>query len=596
MHKKRLLWQLFPAYLLITLLALVAVTWDAWWFFQQTYRMQVERDLAARARLVQRLIADPLLTGNYGVVDALCKEEGRATATRITVILTNGQVVADSDQNPATLENHRNRPEIIQALASGLGSSQRRSNSLHKDMLYVAIPVRMANATIAVVRTSLPLTSVQQVLSLIAHRLLIGLLVIALVTAGVSLYISRRISQPLEEMKHIAVRFSRGDLSSRLPAQETEEISGLAEAMNHMAAQLDERIRTATRQRNEQEAMLLSMTEGILAVDNDENVLKLNQAAARLLGVNAEVAEGRSIQEAIRNSDLQRFIAKVLDSETMLEGEIILRAHGECFMQLHGTLLRDEYGRRIGAVVVMSDVTRLRKLETVRRDFVANVSHELKTPITSIKGFVETLLEGSTQDPEESKHFLEIIAKHTDRLNAIIEDLLSLSRLDQQAEKSEIALGNTVLRRVLTAAVQNCDLKAHEKRVRIVLHCDARLQAALNAPLLEQAVTNLIDNAIKYSEEESRINIEATEGDTEFSIRVSDEGCGIAPEHLPRLFERFYRVDNGRSRKLGGTGLGLAIVKHIVQAHKGNVTVESTPGQGSTFAIHIPNTLIASPE
>jgi two-component system phosphate regulon sensor histidine kinase PhoR len=263
--------------------------------------------------------------------------------------------------------------------------------------------------------------------------------------------------------------------------------------------------------------------------------------------------------------------------------ERFLHAHGTI---LHGPGLQDSENNEIGVLIVLNDVTRIRRLDIIRKDFVANVSHELKTPITSIKGFVETLLDGAYEKPEDAKRFLEIIAKQTNRLNAIIEDLLSLSRIEQDDEKIELAL--TPVKQVLTAATQVCELNSKAKKIRVNLDCPENLKATINPHLLEQAVVNLIDNSIKYSKPQSEIQISATQKDQKISIQVRDNGCGIAEEDLPRLFERFYRVDKSRSRELGGTGLGLAIVKHIVQTHQGTITVESQLDQGSTFTIQLP--------
>ena len=258
-------------------------------------------------------------------------------------------------------------------------------------------------------------------------------------------------------------------------------------------------------------------------------------------------------------------------------------------MRLRGTALRDVDGRGIGAVIVLNDVTRYRHLENLRRDFVANVSHELKTPIASIKGFVETLLDGALNQPEDAQRFLKIIASHAERLNNIIEDLLSLSKIEQSEEAANLPLVEVPLRPVLEAALHGCETQAAARKISLELHCGDVL-AMIDPPLLEQAVINLVDNAIKYSEIGGKVEVlvQCNGREREISIAVRDLGCGIAAEHLPRLFERFYRVDRARSRKLGGTGLGLAIVKHIVQAHGGRVMVNSTPGAGSVFTIHLP--------
>jgi two-component system phosphate regulon sensor histidine kinase PhoR len=236
-------------------------------------------------------------------------------------------------------------------------------------------------------------------------------------------------------------------------------------------------------------------------------------------------------------------------------------------------------------------VTRLRRLENIRRDFVANVSHEIKTPITAIKGFVETLRDAAMTNGKDADRFLAIIQKHVDRLDAIIEDLLSLSRIEEDVETEEIVLEEGRIRDVLLTAIQVCQVKAAPKNIRVELSCSEDLKAKINPPLLEQAVVNLLDNAIKYSDADSEVQVEAKRADSKILINVRDQGCGIDKKHLSRLFERFYRVDNARSRKMGGTGLGLAIVKHITQAHGGHVTVDSTPEKGSTFSLHLPTNL-----
>jgi two-component system phosphate regulon sensor histidine kinase PhoR len=293
----------------------------------------------------------------------------------------------------------------------------------------------------------------------------------------------------------------------------------------------------------------------------------------------------------VRHPDLQNFVTRALASSRQVDGEIILRDNGrDRLLQVRGTTLRDPQGKAFGALIVFNDVTRLRRLEQARRDFVANVSHELKTPITSIKGFVETLLDGAIREPDNALNFLQIIARHAERLNEIIDDLLSLSRIEQDSEQGKITLSHDPMKGVLHEAIQVCQERAAAKAIEIDLECPDDLAAEINSPLLSQAVVNLIDNAVKYSPPKRPVHVEAREEMGEVIILVRDHGPGIAPEHLPRLFERFYRVDGGRSRKEGGTGLGLAIVKHIAQAHGGYVTLQSAPGKGSTFLIHLPHT------
>jgi two-component system phosphate regulon sensor histidine kinase PhoR len=369
---------------------------------------------------------------------------------------------------------------------------------------------------------------------------------------------------------------------------DSEELGSLADVLNHMAGQLDEKIRMITQQRNELETILSAMREGVLAVDSDEHILTFNEAAGSFLRIDLSSTKGHAIQEVVRNADILRFLSGVLTGDGPAEGEIVLHGPENKFLQLNGTLLQDIGGNKIGALVVLNDITRLRQLENIRREFVANVSHELKTPITSIKGYVETLQEGALDDKDNVQKFLDIVLKQSDHLNYIVDDLLSLSRLEQGAERGEIQLSEENLRRILEAAAADYELKAREREIRLMVNCSEEIIVKANSRLLKQAIGNLLDNAIKYSEPGKAVEVEATGNTDEVVIRVSDHGNGIAPEHLSRLFERFYRVDKGRSRELGGTGLGLAIVKHITQAHGGRVTVESSIGKGSIFTLHLP--------
>lgn len=358
----------------------------------------------------------------------------------------------------------------------------------------------------------------------------------------------------------------------------------LAEAV----AAWHDRLNNVLRENQEQQAVLASMVEGVLAVDTEKRVISMNQAAARLLGTRLEQVQGRLMQEGIRHAELQRFVVAALSSERPVEGCMPLRPLSDRLVQATGTPLRDGRGCVLGAVIVLNDISRLRQLENLRRDFAANVSHELKTPITSIKGFVETLLDGGLHNPQDAERFLRIVLRQADRLNAIIDDLLVLARIEKENEAGDIVLSPGRLLEVLQAAVHDCEGKAAERQISVNLQCDPALYANINPALLQQAVMNLLDNAIKYSEPGGNVDLVGQQHNGWVLISVRDQGCGIAPEHHARLFERFYRVDKARSRKLGGTGLGLAIVKHIVLAHRGEVSVESAPGRGSTFTISLP--------
>jgi two-component system phosphate regulon sensor histidine kinase PhoR len=589
MRKKKLIWKIYLAFLVIILLSIAAVAIYASSTLKKFYLHTTARDLEVRARLVENKVAVHFTPENWSLLDNHCKTLGKTVSTRITLLLPSGEVLSDSEEDPKKMDNHARRPEIKEALSGHVGMSTRYSQTLQKEMMYVAIPVIQEGTIIGAVRTSIPTTEIDTVLGTIFWKIALGGVIMIIFAAGVSLYVSRRISQPLEEMKRGAQRFAEGDLSHRLLVPDSEELGGVAYALNQMAHQLDEKIRVTTEQRNELEAILSAMREGVLAVDSEERILALNKAAGSLLGIDIVTSKGHTIQEMIRNADLQRFLSKILTGQGPTEDEIILHGFETKSIQASGNVLYDIDGRKIGAVVVLNDITRLRRLEDIRREFVANVSHELKTPITSIKGFIETLSEGAIDDKENARKFMEIIAQQADRLNAIIEDLLSLSRIEQEAERGEIPLTEENLGRILEAAILYYETRAGERNIRVTLNCSDEVRVKANSRLLEQAVGNLLDNAIKYSEPGGAVEVEIIKDENEIAIKVSDHGCGIAPEHIPRLFERFYRIDRARSRELGGTGLGLAIVKHIAQAHGGQVTVESTLGKGSTFTLHLPN-------
>ena len=589
MPRKRLIWQIYPPFLVIILIALVALTW----FFSRTlddfYREEKRRGLEAQGQLVVNQARDALVSGNISSLESLSLALGKQSGTRLTIILPDGRVVGDSEEAPAKMDNHARRPEIRVALEGRSGAATRYSTTLQQEMMYVALPIRSNDQIIGCVRTALPIASVDKALETVLFHVINSGILLALIAALISLWVSRRISRPLVEMKRGAERFAGGELDRRLPVYKGEEMGGLAEAMNQMAAQLNDRLQTVVSQRNEQEAVLASMIEGVLAVDHQERILRINQAAATLLGTNPELAVGRSLQEVVRKPELQRFITESLQSRTSIEADMTLLYQGEeRFLQTHGTPLRGSDGQTIGALIVIRDVTRLRRLENLRRDFVANVSHELRTPITAIKGAVETLLAGANENPEDSQRFLEIANRQSDRLNAIIEDLLSLSRLERDAESDEVARTHERLLPILESALQSCSSVAKSREVDVNLFCSEELVANVNSALLEQAVINLVDNAIKYSESRNFVTVESWQEGEQVMIKVQDRGQGISKAHLPRLFERFYRVDAARSRAVGGTGLGLAIVKHIVQAHNGGVTVHSTPGEGSVFTISLP--------
>ena len=587
MRRKKLFWKLFQSYLLITTISLVVLALSSVAFIRHLHYQQTRDGLSTCAVSFRRLVAGDLHENRRDAIDDMTGEMAADLGIRLTVILPNGVVIADSEEDHRLMDNHADRPEIRQAFGREEGVSIRYSYTLKKELMYVAVPVSGSDGNVsAVVRASMPVTSISSALKPFYLKFTLVLGLIIAVSVVMSLFIAGRINKPIMNMSRGVKRFADGDLDYRVPRGGTAELFSLAEAINHMAAQLRERIRTVTEQRNELNAVLTGMAEAVIAVNADDRIVEFNRTACELFDVGVTDVRGMHIQEVIRNRGLREFIGKTRDSEGLIDEELAVRDERERVFQAHGSRIEDAGGETI-SIIVLNDITELKKLAAVRRDFVANVSHELKTPITSIIGFVETLKDGAVEDRRNRDQFLDIILRHAERLNGIIDDLLSLSRIEGISEEGSIRFERHNLCELLAHTVALREHLAVEKDISIILDCrDTALSC--NGTLMEQAVANLIDNAVRYSDRGGEVRIGVEHRDGNVVIEVGDTGCGIAEEHIPRIFERFYCVDKGRSRERCGTGLGLAIVKHIVNLHRGRITVDSAPGRGSVFSIILP--------
>jgi len=605
---KKLVWQIFPANILTILIAIIAVSWYGTTSLREFYLQETEADLEARAELIGSRVQEYLSEGMIGKLRAYCVQAGRKSGTRITVVSEDGKVLADSHENPEVMDNHRHRLEIEAAFAGGIGKSRRFSDTLEDNRIYVAIPLTVAFPQVSnnvsdnvaradiniVLRTSVSVATLDKTLTAIKFRIGMGSVAVMLFTGLITLLISRNISKPLEQMTKSAEQYSRGDFSERmLPmAKKTAslEVITLASSMDRMAELLDEKIQAIVTHRNQLETVFSSMVEAVIAIDTEERVISLNDAAAELFDVDRKAAPGRIVQQIVRNVNLQQQISHTLRNKECLVDEIIFHDRdGDRFLQTNVVTLSNGLGENVGVLVVMNDVTKLRRLENVRRDFVANVSHELRTPITSIKGYVETLLDGALDIREDAERFLQIVLRQSERLTTIIDDLLVLSRIEEDSKQEQISLEEELLLPVIASAIQTCQHKADGAGVKMAIDCPDNILVEMNATLLEQALVNLLINGITYSKKGDTVTVQgmACDDDQGKAVRIAvrDTGCGIAKKHLPRLFERFYRSDKARSRTLGGTGLGLAIVKHIAQAHNGRIEVTSVEGKGSEFTL-----------
>jgi len=591
MRRRKLFWQIYPWFLVVSLFAVLSISFYAVRSVYQFHFHQVSNELESQAYLVKQELERWKYLSSPQLVDKLCKRISNSSSIRITIILKDGKVIGDSLEDPKRMANHSDRPEVIEALEGRIGRSIRFSPTLHKDMMYVAVPLHSQGQIIGVVRTSAFLKSIYQAVLTVSSQIFLVGLIFVLISGFLTLALVRKFITPLENLKKGAEAFAQGEFRHHLVPSGSEEIAGISEAMNKMAMQLEERINQITTQQNQQEAILSSMLEGVIAVNSQGEIILLNQSAERMLGISQRQAQGKIIEEMIRNPGLQNLVQNTFLAQKPLKAELAFGYEEDKFIQAQSAIISDEQKNCLGVVITLNDITQLKRLENIRKEFVANVSHELKTPITAINGFVETLQEGAIKDPQSAERFLSIIKANAERLNAIIEDLLLLSKIEQEEEKGEFKdqkIERFKVQELFNSAIEAVSERANKKGMTIEVEIDDELDVKVNAQLMVQAIINLLDNAIKYSESGKEIKLKARKDGNQVLIIVEDQGFGIGSEHLPRIFERFYRVDKSRTRELGGTGLGLAIVKHIVQAHQGSVSVESELGKGSKFFIYLP--------
>jgi len=521
-------------------------------------------------------------------LDQLADRIGEDLQVRATIIAKDGTVLGDSSltqEEVGRIENHLYRPEVQTALKNKLGESRRFSTTTKEDMLYIAQTFGHESVE-GFLRLAIPLSEIEQVTGNLRRFLALAFVIAFIVSVTIGSLAAMFLTKPIKEMSVITKHIAHGNFSQKVYIRSNDEIGDLAESINYMSDQIKTRIDEVTRSKSRLEAVLLSMFEGMMVVNEEGRILLMNQRLRDFLRVTQEPL-GRKPLEIIRNIEIQDLTDKVLSLEKGVESkELVVHLPEERTLQIHATpVIRD--GKTEGAVLVFHDITELRRLEKVRQDFVANVSHELRTPLTSIKGYAETLLEGAIDDKANARDFLEIIYTDAGRLSNLVNDLLDLSRIESGKAEFDIkpvAL-DPIVERVITALSNQAKTKAIEIRKDLPKQLPKVL---MDDTAIAQVLLNLVDNAIKYNKISGSVLISAKDEGHSVKVFVQDTGIGIPQEDLPRIFERFYRVDKARSRELGGTGLGLSIVKHIVSAHQGDVFVESTPGRGSTLSFTLP--------
>jgi len=549
----------------------------------------IKTNLSKQTLLSKTYIEEEVARGTKEYeLDLIADKISRDLELRVTIIGVEGVVYGDSELDRKRLievENHLYRPEIKQALKSGWGSSRRFSTTLKQEMLYVAATYGQQNVE-GVIRLSIPLLEIEVISNRLKNILITSLFVAFIMAVIISFLVSSFISKPIREISKVANDIARGDFSKRIALTSTDEIGVLAKAFNYMSEQIQLRIKDVTTSRSRLEAVLLNMFEGVMVVDEKGNILLVNQTWKKVLGIKDDPIKKRPI-EVIRNIEIQEIVEETLKFDKNIESkEVSVMVPDEKILLIYTTPIIRE-GKAEGAVFVFHDITELRRLEKIRQDFVANVSHELRTPVASIKGYAETLLNGAINDKDNAKEFLEIIHADSNRLAILINDLLDLSKIESGKLKLELKPIN--LKDLICKVVSS--LKAQAKARSVITHLDvpANIPSVMaDERRIAQVLLNLIDNAIKYNNQNGEIFVRVKDINGVVQVDIKDTGLGIPENDLPRLFERFYRVDKAHSRELGGTGLGLAIVKHIIQAHNGEVSVTSVLSRGSTFSFTIP--------
>jgi len=521
-------------------------------------------------------------------LDSLVKTLSSRIKCRITIVNNDGKVLADSEKGRngiIEMENHAGRPEIRAALYGSTGAEIRYSNTLKIDMLYIALPVKDNQDSIGALRLALPLSDLKEMLSAIKKAVLFSLIFALGLAFVLGSLLTAEIIKPINKMIHASYKFSKGDFSHKIFLDSRDELGELASTLNIMAQNLEDKIGEIEIKNQHLVAILESMVEGIVVVDRESRIISINSSIEKIFDIPKKNLEGKVFLEAIRNNDISDVIDKVLKKGEFASSEIRLILPVQRIFRINASPVFEK-GIVAGCLLVIHDMTEIRRLETMRRDFVANVSHELKTPLTSIKGFIETLLEGAVDDKENNRKFLGIIQDHAERLNKLVDDLLSLSCL----ESNEIILEkkNFDLREKAGQVVMIFASQLREKGVSVRNELPQGMRVNADPGKMEEVFMNLIDNAIKFNKKDGMIKIHGIEEKDRFKVFVEDSGIGIPERDIPRIFERFYRVDKARSRELGGTGLGLSIVKHIVELHGGNTGLESTEGLGSKFWFTLP--------
>ncbi len=585
MQKIGMMWKQFLSYFLIIILSFMIFLLLTTIEIKKHHINMLKSDLEHQAELVKEMVKDFIILNEYKEIDSIVKDIGKRLKIRITIIRKDGSVIADTEEDPNKMDNHASRPEIVQASHNKTGSKIRYSSTLKREMLYLAIPIVENKEIIGFVRTSFYIDGIKKDLWEVNRKILYSAMVLTVLALLYSMYSSRTLTKQIREISSAGENIKNGDFATRIIVKRKDEIGSLANSINEMARELQNLFDRLSTEREELKTILSSMNEGLVVLDDKGKIILSNRSFARILGLSSSQSiDGKHYRVIWQNLDFDKLIKLIIQSKKSQSKEI---QFDDKIYLVNGSFsedtseLSESYEKRI--IIILHDITEIRQLEKIKADFIANVTHELKTPLTSIKGFVETL---EQEIGYRHRHFLEIIKRNTNRLINIVSDLLLLSELEYKELKLEVRELN--LRGMVNNIIKIFEEQLKDKNINVEIDIQDDFPLLRTDPFwIDQIFINLIDNAIKYTEKGS-IKVKVCFLNKKMSIEISDTGIGIPKEHLSRIFERFYVVNKSRSRKLGGTGLGLSIVKHIVLAHSGKIDVESTPGKGTKFTVLLP--------
>ena len=560
---------------------------------EKNYLKEKREELRLASKLIEKPLIELLNKKQNNKVTFLCKDIANTTNSRITIILKNGFVIGDSHKNPDLMDNHITRPEIIKALNNEIGISRRFSDSMNEKMFYFASAISF-NKEILIIRTSFPETQLKKVLN--SARIKLGIVIIlAIIISGITLFVmGEKIVKPIDEMRLTAEKFSTGDFSSKISNQSTFELGALAESFNKMSNDLKYRIDKINNEKNEKSILISNMVEGLAMINSKGEITLYNDSFIRILKIEKKINNKVLFENIILEKKLKNIIRHSIAKGIQNQLDMKLNKFSIDYVQITITPIRKNKDKKFDVILMINDISRLMMLERVRKDFVSNVSHELKTPLTVINGYVETIQNEKLNKNNNFKLFLKKIESNSKRMDLIIDDLLLLSRIEANSEEDNINKTSSSIREIIKSSFGDIKNKYKNqnkieiKDSNVEINCLESIYFKVNIELLRQAISNLIDNAIKYGGFDCKIKIQAKIKKQNLFIDVHNSNSFIKKEKQTRVFERFYRVDKARSRDHGGTGLGLAIVKHIVLAHGGQVNVESNEKDGTCFKIEIP--------